>query len=93
MEADVSEGLRSLRRSTTQRRVLMCLIRRGRPMATKEIAKELNLTENAVSIALMHLRRKGLVERVSKGMYTYNLGAILAPIIETYLSSEGRRRG
>ncbi len=93
MEAEVSEGLRSLRRSKTQRRVLMCLIRHGRPMATKEIARELNLTENAVSIALMHLKRKGLVEKVSKGVYTYNLGAILAPIVEVYLSSEGGKRG
>ncbi len=92
METNVSKSLWSLRRSTTQRRVLMCLIRHDRPMATKEIAKELNLTENAVSIALMHLRRKGLVERVSKGMYRYNLGAILAPILETYLS-ESERRG
>ena len=91
MGGEVSEGLWSLRRSTTQRRVLMCLIRHDRPMATKEIAEELNLTENAVSIALMHLRRKGLVERVSKGTYRYNLGAVLAPILETYLSEGGRR--
>jgi predicted transcriptional regulator len=82
--------LASLRRSSTQREVLYQLIERGNS-TSDEIAKELNLSVNAVNLALHYLLKKGLIKRISRGVYSYNLGLLLIPLLQDYLEA-GRRR-
>ncbi|MCD6263203.1 winged helix-turn-helix transcriptional regulator [Candidatus Bathyarchaeota archaeon] len=85
MSQETSEGLEGLRRAETQRRVLLLLIREEREMSNREVAEALKLSMNAVNIALHNLHTKGLVERVSRGVYRYKLGPILATILKRYL--------
>lgn len=85
MGALASDALESLRRAESQRGVLLCLVENGEPMSSQEIAKRLSMTVNAVNIALHNLHNKGLVERVSRGVYRYKLGVILAPLLRRYL--------
>lgn len=84
--------LTSLRRSSTQRQVLRCLIKKERKLTPDEIAKELKLSVNAINLALFHLHKKGLVERVSRGVYLYKLGPILVSLLDEYLELRKRRR-
>jgi predicted transcriptional regulator len=76
-----SNELDGLRRAVSQRQVFLCLVERGEPMSSKEVAKALNLTVNAVNIALFNLFNKGLVDRVSRGVYRYKLGPILVKLL------------
>ena len=87
-----SSKLVSLRRSSTQRRVLFCLIRSEKDLTPDEIAKELDLSVNAVNLALFHLHKKGLIRRTSRGIYSYNLGQLLVPLLSEYLGVRKRRR-
>jgi predicted transcriptional regulator len=79
-----SEELNGLRRAESQRQVLFCLIERGEAMSSREIADILKLSVNAVNIALFNLYNKGLVDRVSRGIYRYKLGPILVKLLESY---------
>jgi predicted transcriptional regulator len=79
-----SDELDSLRRAESQRQVLFSLVERGEPMSSQEIAEALGLTVNAVNIALFNLNNKGLVDRVSRGIYRYKLGPILVKLLEDY---------
>jgi predicted transcriptional regulator len=79
-----SDELEGLRRAETQRQVLLCLVEHGEQMSSLEISKELSLSMNAVNIALFNLNNKGLVDRVSRGVYKYKLGPILAPLLREY---------
>jgi len=81
----------SLRRSSTQREVLYYLIEKENS-TSREIAKELNLSMNAANLALHYLHKKGLIKRVSRGVYSYNLGSLLIPLLYEYLEDRGRRR-
>ena len=83
--------LTSLRRSSTQRQVLFYLIQEEKNLTPDEIAKELNLSVNAVNLALFHLHKKGLIKRVSRGFYSYKLGPLLIPLLDGYLRA-GKRR-
>ena len=83
-----SDELEGLRRAESQRRVLLCLVEHGEPMPSKAVAEELSMTVNAVNIALFNLYNKGLVDRVSRGVYRYKLGPILGPLLEEYLRGE-----
>ena len=49
------------------------------------MAEALGLTVNAVNIALFNLFNKGLVDRVSRGVYRYKMGPILVKLLEQYL--------
>ena len=80
-----SDELNSLRRAESQRQVLLFLIEQGEPMSSKELAEALGLTINAVNIALFNLNKKGLVDRVARGVYKYKLGPILVKLLEEYL--------
>jgi len=80
-----SDELDGLRRADSQRQVLLCLIERGEPMSSAEVAEILSLTVNAVNIALFNLNNKGLVDRVSRGVYRYRLGPIIVKLLESYL--------
>jgi predicted transcriptional regulator len=80
-----SEELDGLRRADSQRQVFLVLIERGEPLTSQDIAETLGLTVNAVNIALFNLHNKGLVDRVSRGVYKYKLGAILVKLLEEYL--------
>jgi predicted ArsR family transcriptional regulator len=80
-----SDELDSLRRAESQRQVLFCLMERGEPMSSQEVAEALGVTVNAVNIALFNLNNKGLVDRVSRGIYRYKLGPILVKLLEDYL--------
>ena len=91
MESSKFHGLASLRRSSTQRKVLYYLIERGNS-TSDEIAKELNLSVNAVNLALHYLHKKGLIKRVSRGVYSYNLSLLLIPLLHEYLEAGKRRR-
>lgn len=75
----------SLRRAESQRDVLLCVIEKGEPITSQEIAEKLNITVNAANIALFNLNKKDLVERVSRGVYKYKLGPILVTLILKYL--------
>jgi predicted transcriptional regulator len=79
-----SDELDSLRRAESQRQVLFCLVERGEPMSSREVAEALGLTVYAVNIALFNLNNKGLVDRVSRGIYRYKLGPILVKLLEDY---------
>ena len=81
----VSE-LEGLRRAESQQQVLLCLVKSGDTMSSQEIAEKLNLTVNAVNIALFNLKNKGLVDPVSRGVYRYRLGPILATLLQEYLN-------
>lgn len=79
-----SDELEGLRRAESQRRVLLCLVEHGEPMSSKAVAKELSVSVNAVNIALFNLYNKGLVDRVSRGVYRYKLGPLLVPLLKEY---------
>jgi len=79
-----SDELEGLRRADTQRLVLMYLVERDEQMSSQVIADKLSLTLNAVNIALFNLNNKGLVDRVSRGVYRYKLGPILALLLKEY---------
>ena len=79
-----SDELEGLRRAESQRKVLLCLVERGEPMSSKEVADAVSTTVNAVNIALFNLYNKGLVERVSRGVYRYKLGPILVRLLEEH---------
>jgi predicted transcriptional regulator len=80
-----SEELDGLRRAESQRQVLLYLVERGEPVSSKEVADALSLTVNAVNISLFNLFNKGLVDRVSRGVYRYKLGPIMVKLLEKYL--------
>jgi len=80
-----SDELEGLKRAESQRRVLLCRVEHGEPMSSKAVAEELSLSVNAVNIALFNLYNKGLVDRVSRGVYRYKLGPILVPLLREYL--------
>ncbi|MCJ7574508.1 winged helix-turn-helix transcriptional regulator [Candidatus Bathyarchaeota archaeon] len=79
-----SDELEGLRRAESQQQVLLCLVEQGEPMSSQEIAEKLNLTVNAINIALFNLKNKGLVDPVSRGVYRYKLGPILVPLLQEY---------
>jgi predicted transcriptional regulator len=79
-----SDELEGLRRAESQQQVLLCLVEQGEPMSSQEIAEKLNLTVNAINIALLNLKNKGLVDPVSRGVYRYKLGPILVPLLQEY---------
>jgi predicted transcriptional regulator len=79
-----SDKLDGLRRAESQRQVLLYLVERGETISSKEVAEALNLTVNAVNIALFNLFNKGLVDRVSRGIYKYKLGPILVKLLEEH---------
>ena len=54
-------------------------------MSSQEVADALGLTVNAVNIVLFNLNNKGLVDRVSRGVYRYKLGPIIVKLLESYL--------
>jgi predicted transcriptional regulator len=81
-----SDELDGLKRAETQRLVLLCLVEHGEQMSSQEISKELSLSLNAINIALFNLNNKGLVDRVSRGVYRYKLGPILVPLLKEYLA-------
>jgi predicted transcriptional regulator len=76
--------LDGLRRAESQRRVLLCLVKNGEAISSKELADKLSMTLNAVNIALFNLHNKGLVYRISRGVYRYKLGPILLTLLEEY---------
>lgn len=80
-----ADELDGLRRAESQRDVLLYLVERGEPLSSKDVAKALNLTVNAVNISLFNLYNKGLVDRVSRGIYRYKLGPILVKLLQEYL--------
>jgi len=80
-----SKELDGLRRAESQRQVLLYLVERGEPVSSKEVADALSLTVNAVNISLFNLFNKGLVDRVSRGVYRYKLGPIMVKLLEKYL--------
>jgi predicted ArsR family transcriptional regulator len=81
MSAEEFEGLK---RADSQRDVFLCLVESGEPMSSQEIAEKLDITVNAVNIALFQLNKKDLVDRVSRGSYKYKLGPILLTLLRDY---------
>ncbi len=79
-----ADELEGLRRAESQQEVLLCLVESGDSMSSQEIAEKLNLTVNAVNIALFNLKNKGLVDPVSRGIYKYKLGPILVTLLKEY---------
>jgi predicted ArsR family transcriptional regulator len=79
-----SEELDGLRRAESQRQVLLFLIERGEPISSRDVADALSMSVNAVNIALFNLYNKGLVDRISRGVYKYKLGPIITKLLEEY---------
>ena len=79
-----SDELDGLKRAESQRQVLLFLVEHGEPISSKEVAEALGLTVNAVNIAFFNLYNKGLVDRVSRGIYRYKLGPLLVKLLESY---------
>jgi predicted transcriptional regulator len=82
------DELDGLNRAVSQRDVLLVLIEHGEPMSSQEISKYLDLSINAINIALFNLYNKGLVDRVSRGIYKYKLGPILVPLLRQYWGAD-----
>jgi len=80
-----SDELDGLRRAESQREVLLYLIEEGEPQSSKDVAAALKISVNAVNISLFNLFNKGLVDRVSRGVYRYKLGPILVKLLGEYL--------
>jgi predicted transcriptional regulator len=80
-----SDELDGLKRAESQRQVLLYLVERGEPLSSKEVAEAMSMSVNAVNIALFNLFNKGLVDRVSRGVYKYKLGPLLVKLLEQYL--------
>jgi predicted transcriptional regulator len=76
--------IKGLKRAESQRKVLLFLVEIGEPMSSKEISNALSLSVNAVNIALFNLYNKGLVDRISRGIYKYKLGPLLGKLLEEY---------
>ena len=81
------EELEGLKRAESQQQVFLCLVESGEAMSSQEIAGKLQLSVNAVNIALFNLNNKGLVDRVGRGSYRYKLGPILVNLLKEYFSS------
>jgi predicted transcriptional regulator len=81
-----ADELEGLKRAESQQQVLLCLVESGRAMSSQEIATKLNLTVNAVNIALFNLKNKELVDPVSRGVYKYRLGPILVNLLQEYFA-------
>ena len=79
-----AEDIDDLKRADSQRDVLLCLIESGEPMTSQEISEKLNISVNAVNIALFQLNKKNLVDRISRGIYKYKLGPILLALLKEY---------
>jgi predicted transcriptional regulator len=79
-----SNELDGLKRAESQRQVLFYLVERGEPLSSKEVAEAMSMSVNAVNIALFNLFNKGLVDRVSRGVYKYKLGPLLVKLLEQY---------
>jgi len=80
-----SDELDGLRRAESQRDVLLYLIEKDEPQSSKNVAAALEISVNAVNISLFNLFNKGLVDRVSRGVYRYKLGPILVKLLSEYL--------
>jgi predicted ArsR family transcriptional regulator len=76
--------LEGLKRASSQRDVLLCLVKNDEPMSSQEICEQLGISVNAVNIALFQLNKKGLVERISRGIYKYKLGPMLFVLLDKY---------
>jgi len=79
-----SDELDGLKRAESQRQVLLYLVERGEPLSSQEVAEALSMSVNAVNIALFNLFNRGLVDRVSRGVYKYKLGPLLVKLLEQY---------
>jgi predicted transcriptional regulator len=79
-----ADELEGLRRAESQQQVFLCLVEDGDAMSSQEIAEKLNLTVNAVNIALFNLKNKGLVDPISRGVYRYKLGPVLFTLLQEY---------
>ncbi len=55
-------------------------------MSSKDISERLEITVNAVNIALFQLNKKHLVDRVSRGIYRYQMGPILLTLLKEYFN-------
>jgi predicted transcriptional regulator len=82
-----SDELEGLRRAESQRQVLLFLVGHAEPISSREVAKELSMSVNAVNIALFNLYNRGLVDRVSRGVYKYKIGPILVQLLKEYFKS------
>jgi predicted ArsR family transcriptional regulator len=80
------DELEGLRRAESQKQVLLCLIKTGEAMSSKDIAEKLGITVNAVNIALFQLNKKNLVDRVARGIYRYKMGPILLTLRTEYFN-------
>ena len=79
-----AEELEGLKRAGSQRDVLLCLVKSDESMSSQKISQKLGISVNAVNIALFQLNKKGLVDRVSRGIYKYKLGPILFTLLNEY---------
>ncbi len=80
-----SDELEGLRRAESQRQVLLTLVEQGEPMSSQDLSERLEMSVNAINIALFNLYNKGLVDRISRGVYKYKLGPLLVPLLKEYL--------
>jgi len=81
------DEIEGLKRAESQQQIFLLLVECGEAMSSQEIADKLGLTVNAVNIALFNLKNKGLVDPISRGVYRYKLGPILATLLKEYFAS------
>lgn len=75
------KALLSLRKSKTRLLILDALLSSDTPLGIEEIAKKINLNENATSVALHYLVKTNLVLRVKRGLYEANLKLLCRAIL------------
>ncbi|MFP3951602.1 MAG: helix-turn-helix domain-containing protein [Candidatus Bathyarchaeia archaeon] len=83
-----SDELEGLSRASSQRAVLLVLVEHGEPMTSQDISEHLDMSVNAINIALYNLNNKGLVDRINRGVYKYKLGPLLVPLLRDFWGEE-----
>lgn len=80
-EEDTLEALVSLSRSRTRLAIVDLLLKEGHPLTVKEISNKLKISISAISVALHHLSKAKIIERIQRGLYFVNSNAILRAIL------------
>jgi Mn-dependent DtxR family transcriptional regulator len=68
------------------------LILSEKALTSSEIAEGLKFTIKAVNMALFRLKKKGLVNPVSRGSYSYTAGPLLTTLLDSFFKVERERK-
>lgn len=90
-EEDVLEALSNLGKSKIRLAIVDLLISSERPLTVREIADNLKVNTNTVSVILYHLNKLSIVERVQRGSYRIKVSTLLKALLPIITSDFFRR--